>query len=1077
MQVSAATFAQKVTLQKSKASLKEVFEQINLQTGYDVIWKSEQLKNAKTINANFKDKEVKELLDEVLPNQGLGYTITDKTIVIKVKEASFLERLVDRIMAIDVRGRVVDEKGEPLIGATVKGLALSTSTDKDGNFFLQNVSEDAVLEISYIGYMTKTVKAGKDVGTIRLEMATSDLQEVKINKGYYTESKRLSTASVVTVKAEDIAKQPISNPLQALQGRMAGVYIQQESGNPGASFNIKIRGQNSLRGKFDPLGDGNLPLYVIDGVPYNSSSIAGLAAMNGRANPLNSINPYDIETIDILKDADATAIYGSRGSNGVVLITTKRGKEGKTVIDANVWTGVGEVGHFMDLLNRRQYLDLRYKAFKNSDIIPDPNNARDLVLWDTTRTTDWQKELIGGKANYTNAQLSFSGGNQNTQFITRGSYSKETTVFPGSLGQNRIALHSNLSHRSTDQRFSLSLTSDLSNINDNLIYGDYTTAALTLIPTAPAIYNSDGDFNWETDQDGLETWTNPIASYGGTKANNKTLSSITNINMSYKVASGTEIKISGGYTLTDLDQHQITPLSSYNPKSPYFQYSTGYASHSDNKIRTWIVEPSINYSKAVGKGVFTGLIGSTFQSTNLNQLAINASGYTDDDLINDLAAATSLYVLMHATSQYKYFAVLSRLGYSYDNKYVFNLTGRRDGSSRFGENKQYGNFGSVGVAWVFSNEDYFKDSKILSSGKLRGSYGVDGSDQIGNYGYLNSYNVTSPYNYQDIKGLRPTRLANSDFSWEETKKLNLALEVGLLKGSLLATVEYYQNRSSNQLIGYSLPSTTGFSTIQANFPATVENSGAEVSLEATIVRKSNFQWTTNFNISFPKNKLVEFKNLSTSSYKNKYVVGKPLEIFKSMTGVAVNPSTGLYTYNDLNGNGYGDQEDATQVHSLGQKYHGGLQNSITYKNLSFDWLIQFVNQKGRDNSRNLSAPGSYYQNESTEVLSHWEKPGDISNRQKIGIDYIPYGQAYGNIQYYSPLSIRDASFIRLKNVSISYDLKSVLGKRFDLSRSRLYVQGQNIFTSTKWKGLDPESISYNSLPPLRLITIGLQITL
>ncbi|RZL06967.1 MAG: SusC/RagA family TonB-linked outer membrane protein, partial [Pedobacter sp.] len=468
LQVSASTFGQRITINQKNVALESVLKEIRKQSGYGYYYGNDVIPEKQKINIAVTNASLEEALSTALQGLELRFEIEDKVIVIKKKEPSFLDSLVDRFQAIDVRGKVVDsETGEGLPGATVKvkGLNKSVSTGKDGDFFLDNVNEDAVLEISYIGYVAKMVKVSNDVGTIWLEMAMSDLQEVTINKGYYTETKGLSTSSVGQISSEEIERQPVSNPLIAIQGRMPGVFIQQTSGIPGTKINIQIRGRNSI-------ANGNEPFFIVDGVPFtsdklSSENVSNIFGVSG-VSPLNSLNPGDIENIEVLKDADATAIYGSRGANGVVLITTKRGKAGKTSLDVNYYRSYSEVTKYLNLLSTPQYLEMRREGFANDGIIPDITSAPDLFKWDTTRYTNWQKELIGGTAKTNSVQSSLSGGNEDTKFLFNSGYYQESSVFPGPFMYQKFSSLFSVNHNSRDNKlathFSVNYVFDKNNL-------------------------------------------------------------------------------------------------------------------------------------------------------------------------------------------------------------------------------------------------------------------------------------------------------------------------------------------------------------------------------------------------------------------------------------------------------------------------------------------------------------------------------------------------------------------------------------------------------------------------------------
>ncbi len=405
MQVSASSFAQRLSLSAKNAPLEKVFKEIRKQSGYDFVFTTATLNNSRRVSINVKNVGIEDVLKLVFDGQPLDYSINDKSVVVSKKERTVLEKLILIFQRIDIQGKIADEHGLPLSGATIHivGTKKTYTSNTDGSFALTDVDEKATLEISYIGYATITVKAKGNLSNLVLLKSNSKLDEVQVI-AYGTTTRRLNTGAVNNIKAEDIAKQPVSNPLAVLAGTVPGLIAAQSNGNAGASIKIQIRGLNSI-------SQGSTPLFIVDGVPFSNSYLGSMGgAANGGQTPFDNINPSDIESIDVLKDADATAIYGSRGANGVILITTKKGKAGKTKLDVSVYQGAGEASRKIDLMNTEQYITMRREAFKNDNVIPTALTAPDLVSWDNSRYTDWQDYLIGGTSHNTNANTSLSGG-------------------------------------------------------------------------------------------------------------------------------------------------------------------------------------------------------------------------------------------------------------------------------------------------------------------------------------------------------------------------------------------------------------------------------------------------------------------------------------------------------------------------------------------------------------------------------------------------------------------------------------------------------------------------------------------
>ncbi|PZR19101.1 MAG: SusC/RagA family TonB-linked outer membrane protein [Flavobacterium psychrophilum] len=963
-----------------------------------------------------------------------------------------------------ISGTVSDATG-PLPGAiiAVKGKNLAIAADAAGRYAIAANSGDIIV-FSFTGFKTVEVTiTSSNVIDITLEEDHTQLEELTINAGYYNVKQKEATGSISRITAKDIENQPVANVLATMQGRMAGVNIIQNTGVPGGGFDIQIRGLNSLR------SGGNAPLYIIDGVPYSSQAIGNSqtsTVLPNSTSPLNSINPSDIESIEVLKDADATAIYGSRGANGVVLITTKKGKAGVTTYTAGISSGFGRVTRFADMMKTPEYIAMREEAFANDGITTYPANAYDINgTWDRNRYTDWQKEITGGTAQITEASASVSGGTEQTQALISGNYRKETTVFPGEFEYNKANIHTNFGHQSNDGKFRVSFSASYTMQDNDLPWKDLTMDAKGLAPNAPALYNDDGSLNWA---DG--TWDNPLRHLEG-KFKAKTYDLITNAMLSWDIWRGISFRTSLGFTDLRHDESRTFPSTVYNPSYGAGAEFSSVFFNTTNR-QSWIIEPQLNWKQEFGKLKTEVLGGSTFQKQNYDQLVVSGMGFPSNAMIYNLAAATTKTILSDDQTVYKYQALFGRANFNYDGRYIVNITARRDGSSRFGPGNQFANFGAIGLAWIFSNESFLKEFAPLSFGKLRASYGTSGNDQIGDYQYLNTYSGTG-VGYNGVIGLRPTRLFNENFSWETNKKLELAMETGFFNDRVFLTLAYYRNRSSNQLVGIPLPGTTGFTNIQANLGATVENKGLEATLNTLNWQTKEFSWRTSFNISAAKNKLIEFPGLAESTYRNQFVIGQPTNIRLLYVYKGVNPETGIYEFEDLDGDGViTAQGDRSSVADFNPKFFGGLQNTFTYKGLVFDFLFQFVRQKNW-NANYLSGMPGTMSNQPTSVINRWQEPGDLAFFQQYSTGtqsgvfdaFMKYSE--------STAGFSDASFIRLKNVSLSYTLPDQWLKGV---KCRLRVEAQNLLTVTSYKGADPEFGTAGFLPPLKMITTGIQIT-
>ncbi|MBO9632731.1 MAG: SusC/RagA family TonB-linked outer membrane protein, partial [Chitinophagaceae bacterium] len=1024
-------------------------------------------------------------LDMALKDQTLKYEISVKTVTLVAAPAMLsYDKLQDKWAVFqEIEGQVLGADGQPLAGASVKikGSAAGVSTDGSGRFRI-NAEPGQTLVVSYVGYTDYMIKIGKTSSfSIRMTLAETAMDVVVVNKGYYTEKKKLSTGNVSTVKAVDIERQPVSNPLATLQGRVPGMVITQTTGVPGGAWKVQIRGRNSIRSSYN----ANEPLYVVDGVPYPSSLINGMQGarydISLGGSPLNFVNPQDIESIDVLKDADATSIYGSRAANGVILITTKKGKAGKPSVSVNIAQGFGQVGKFMELLNTRQYLDMRYEAFKNSNVdwrSPTFYYAADLKNYDTTRQTDWQKELIGGKAGYTDAQVSMSGGTNLVQYMIGGAYHREGTVYNQNANDKRGSMYYNINAASLNQRLKVGLSGGFTSSKSNLPAYDLMDYALNLPPISPAIYNADGSLNWAAGN-----WQNPIARFRQ-KYERKVTNFFSNLTIGYEIAKGLELKSNFGYSQMLVNATSNQPISSYNPTSGIQSASADFSSFTAN---TWIVEPQLSYSRDIWLGRFTAMVGSTIQQSRQNGMFVNATGYVSDALLGSLAAAGTITPMSSQSRSSKFNSVYGRLNYTIDDKYLLNLTMRRDGSDRFGPNNRFGNFGAAGIGWIWSQENLVAEHlPFISFGKLRASYGTTGNDGIEDFQFIRTYTVSSntPL-FQSVRGLAPYNLFNPDYKWEENRKLEFGLELGFLKDKINASASYYRNRSGNQLVGYRVPSFTGFNTVTANWPALVENSGWEFTLNTQNVQLGPVKWSSYFNIAWNRNKLVEFPGIENTTYKSTLVVGQPIDLTMVYSYAGIDPNTGIYQFRTKDGklvdNNYPNSlnflSDKITYLRLTPDYYGGFQNNFSYKGFELDFLFQFVKQLGKE-YRAIQSPGigtTAQGNQNVDVLNRWQNKGDDTKYAKFDGNY---SQSNNNNAFSQSDGIYgDASFIRLKNLQLSYDLTKLVKRRTGMQVLKVYVQAQNLLTITSYVGMDPENQNGASLPPLRVLTAGFKLNL
>ncbi|UKT64977.1 SusC/RagA family TonB-linked outer membrane protein [Pedobacter mucosus] len=1087
LNVSAASFGQKISLSENSAQLGKVFEKISAQTGYDFLFPTTLLKGTRPVSINVRNEDLSAVLKKVFEDQPLEYSIEDKSIVVFAKEKSVFQKIKDLVIssAITVNGSVTNKEMEPLSGATVvnKRTNTGTTTDVNGVFSLSQIEQTDTLVVSYIGYAKVFYPIGKGgYQKIVMSQTTNGLDEVVV-QAYGKTTIRTATGNIGQVTAKEIAVQPVTDLLLALQGKIPGVVITQQNGFDSGPIKVEIRGRASINSKI-----ASDPLYIVDGVPLTVSEVAptnsstslnaisqgfdqtGMSFSRGQ-NPLFSINPSDIESVSILKDADATAIYGSRGANGVVLITTKRGKAGQTQFNFSASQGVRSVVRHWEMLNTQEYLEMRREAFRNDNIAPTIDNAPDLLAWDQNAYTDWQDYAYGGTGKWTDAQVSLSGGNPQTTFRLSANFNHTTDITAVSGANMRGGAGVNVNHNSPSQRFKVSFNANytFSEVNQILL----PASIAILPPNAPAAFTSSGNFNFDG-------WGTARASFPFNPllrpytARGKFLTA--NAVLSYSILKGLVIKTNLGYNNSINDQEKFSPIISFDPIAT--TPPTGSATFGFTKNNNWVVEPQMEYNGLIGKGNLSVLLGGTLQSTETGALKTEGTGYTSDALLYTITNALTKTVT-DIYSEYKYAGIFGRIGYNWLNKYIINLNGRRDGSSRFGANNRFGNFGSLGVAWIMSDEKFIEKflPKAISLVKLRGSYGLTGSDGVQDYQYLSQYgNSANLLPYGGAVPSVPLIQPNEEFHWQVNKKLEGAIDISLLEDRLNLEAVYYSNRCNNQLLAFPIPAFSGFTSVTGNSPANVRNSGYEFSANGTVIRGKNFSWSSSFNIGFNKNVLLSYPDIARSPYARTYRVGESLDINYMFNYLGVNPLTGQYTFEDYNGDGKSSQNisvlPGTQADDryiaifFAPKFSGGLTNQFNYKGISLTANFTFRKQTGINALTNIGGPTniSAYQYD-----NRWQYPGQVALTARVTTtsNISDLQIASSNAGY------TDASFIRLQTLALGYQFPKKLINKLGVQNLGISVNAQNIFVITGYKGLDPEITNFGSLPSVRTITSSL----
>lgn len=1109
-QLRAAGNAQTVTYSGSKVSLKKVLREVQRQTGYFIFYSTKDLieiAEKKEVSVDVKAASLAAFMDRIFKDralQTLSFAIQGKTIVLSHKSTLPAPESVTSAIAphyATLQGKVVTEEFVALEGAaiSVKNTTTATRTNAQGMFTI-NVNVGDVIIVSYIGYGTKeiTITASmihSDVLGITLFKTNSELDAVRV-VAYGTESRRLGVGAVSTVTAKDLENQPVINPLAALSGLAPGLNVLFTSGAPGAAVKVQIRGQNSLMQSSSSFARPyDQPLFIVNGVPvaaqnFNLNALQSFGSSdfldaNGGASPFNGINPADIESISILKDASATAIYGTQGSNGVIIITTKKGKAGKTRLSATVNTAFNTNTRTPELLNLDQYLSMRREAVQNDGIdlaTALPTAYPDLLLFDQHKSTDWAQYYQGKTSNNTDAYLSLSGGSDRTTFILSSGYTRSNYNFPGDFSYKRATFHSNLHHTSINNRLTIDFGFDYTYERNKSAVSPYITQAILTPPNFPDLYDAPGKLNWNFK--GFNTGTYEQYAANLRQPNVLQTHNMTNLlSAGYQIVKDLKVNVNIGYSRITGDEAQQKPASTINPNSN----PASSAAFAKTSFETINIEPQLNYQHTYGKTVFSAILGGTYRENNTSRLQLQGSNYSDESLLGSIGSAATVQATDDYTP-YKYVGAFARLSYIHDHKYILQLSGRRDGSSNFGPGRQFGNFGSVGAGWIFSEERFFKNLlHVISYSKISGSYGTTGTDATAPYQYQQLFKTNSfEPDFQGIRPLYIQNLFNPDYGWDTKKSLNVALDLGFIRDRVLVNINYYRERIGNQLVNYTLPSQTGFTSVLQNFNATVQNKGLEISITSKNIAGKNFSWTTTVNLSGNRNKLISFPGLEQSSYGLKYSVDRSVNIVKGFLLKGVNPQDGIFefykrdgsaTYNPVYGNP-SQGGDIQEIANTDPKLVGGINNSLSYKSFSLSFLFQFQDKQQPNYLKSIYSnvqPGGFA-NQPAAILDRWTKTGDNTSVQKFSSGY---GAGYLPGYYFTQSSgaYSNAAYIRLRTASLSYRLSSALCKKMGISDGRLYVNAQNLFLITGYEVGDPELTNLFSFPLQRTVAFGLTLNL
>lgn len=1028
-----------------------------------------------------------------------------------------------------VSGTVTDAAGVPLPGASVveKGTTNGVTTDFDGNYTITTPTTGAALVFSYVGYTAKEIPVNQSARiNVSLQEDTQALDEV-IVVGYGTQSKSSVSGSISSLKSEDLKDLTVTGVDQMLSGQVAGVQINQSNAAPGGAVKVNIRGTVSINSNASPL-------YVIDGYPLSVQD-------NQVANPLNSINPNDIESIEILKDASASAIYGSRASNGVVIITTKRGDSNKTTFNLNMYTGFQEVDNKVDVLNANEFAaayiesrnngylagfgDLGAQASDSNEqrIALGANNAPEYLINPSLadpsvfgRGTDWQDEIFRS-APISNIQLSASGGGENVRYYLSGGYFDQEGVIKES-GFNRYSVNSSIEGNvgtkfKLGSNINLSYTeTDIVNAEGTYNSGGLVSSALVLAPTMPVL-NEEGEYNTHRNfypsNIGLVPAINPVQLLNEIDRDADQLRVFGNVFGSYEIVDGLTFK-----TLVGADYFSYVE-DKYSPSTvPAVARGGNTAYRINNSSLNILSEFTLNYTKSLGKHNFDVLAGYTAQTERIERTRVESTDFPND-LITDVSGGViSNYV--SNPQEWALNSILGRFNYDYNRKYLLSLSFRRDGSSRFGVNNRYGNFPSASVAWRVSEEEFLKDNEVISNLKFRGSYGLTGNNGIGNYASLGVLEGSNAVLNGGVSlGQARQTIPNNLLSWETTSQLNVGIDLSLFGGRIGLVADYYDKLTEDLLLNVPVTATSGVLSRTDNI-GEVSNTGWELGINTNNF-VGDFKWSTNFNISANRNEVKKLGNddapiffEAIQNFTTHVVqVGSPIGsyfgwqtdgVYQTQAEIDQGPdiqlsgdspaAPGDVKFRDIDGNGVIDDDDRQIIGDWQPDFIYGITNNFSYKQLDLSVLIQGSqgNEVFNSQYRNTGLQVAYGNLYQETYDNRWQSP------QNPGDGLTPILKRdlkYNNTTRPSNLYVQDASYLRIRNITLGYTLSPDAAKKIGLSTMRTYVSVQNAFLFTDYINYNPEvnaattvdpyssdinnlapGVDYGSYPSARTITLG-----
>ncbi|MFC2113425.1 SusC/RagA family TonB-linked outer membrane protein [Bacteroidota bacterium] len=972
----------------------------------------------------------------------------------------------------------------PGVTVLVPGTTIGTITDVDGNFTI-NVPENTTdLEFSYVGMKTLTISIeGRSVIDVQMEEDILGLEEVVVI-GFGRQLKTDLTGSIAKVSTEDLNEVPTITIEHALQGVTSGVHIEQSSGKVGEATKVRIRGSSSISAD-------NQPLYVVDGIPLYTENTGILT--NHPINPLAQFNMADVETIEVLKDASAAAIYGSRAANGVIMITTKKGKAGKTNIDLNFSQGVSTRSNLVGFLNAAEYRELLDEAAQNGI---DQGNPWGFIDIDDFR--DWINTVIPGyredefaqsydenweeaafrTGSVTNLDLSASGGSEKTSFFTGVSYLDQEGILINNRFR-RASARLNLEHAAAD-RIKIGMNTMFSRTQMDRVSGDNAFSTplqlVAQVPVTPIIDPNTGELNTNT------LYPSGLIDARDNFAKNVAYRALGNAFFTWEPVKGITWRTDAGFDLVTQkeDDFQGRRTSDGSPD--------GRGGSRNVNILKFTTNNYVSFSKVIANNhSIEAVAGMTYENIERNLQSVQASGFPTDAFQTLASAANNTFYTSEETG-FAYVSYFARANYKMMDKYLLGASVRRDGSSRFGKNSRYGTFPAFSAGWIMSRESFLQNAGFLSFLKLRASYGLTGNSGIDNFAHMGTYVGA---NYAGTSGIRPWTLSSPDLKWETTAQTDVGVDFGFFRNRINGEIDYYYKHTTDLLLARTLPASSGYTGVTQNI-GSLENKGLEVVINTSNLA-GEFKWNTSFNIAANKNKVLDIAGPDIIIMENRVRKDQPIGVFVTRHYAGVNPDNGHAWYYMEDGTKTEDYNLAPNlvVGSPNPDFIGGMTNSFMYKGFELNVLLSFVygnsvyNGGGQYQSMQFS---NWLDNQTKDQMNRWQKPGDVTDVPQAVFPFSDYSATNSSSRWLS-----DASYLRLKSVSLGYNLPAQVLQRLTLRSVKIYATGTNLFTWTKYKGWDPEvnyidgagtnqtrdniyqGQDFYTAPQARTITVGIKI--